>query len=73
MRINENYSIALAANAGGANEEIVLGVRDTIKKGAPGNYVTWLCCRGTDYMWGHYFSDVADAAEDFASRVKRGY
>lgn len=74
MRRNENYDIALAQRIN-ATEEIVLARREDFesKPNSPGVYVTWLCCRGDSYCWGHYFSNLIDAAEDFVSRSKRGY
>ena len=51
IRINAGYIITDSIHVG--ETEFVLGVHST----APSQFVTWACKNGTDYFWGHYFSD----------------
>ena len=62
MRVNQNYVIVNSINVG--NAEFVLGVNMK----APSQFVTWECKDGTDYFWGHYFSDQFSAQKDLCAR-----
>lgn len=62
MRVNQNYVIVNSINVGDA--EFVLGVNMK----APSQFVTWECKNGTDYFWGHYFSDQLKAQKDLCVR-----
>lgn len=36
-------------------------------------YVTWNADAAGNVYWGHYFTHLSDAAEDFTVRAARGY
>ena len=41
---------------------------------SPHRYVTaWAGTGDKEWCWGHYYSDLAEATEDYASRSDRGY
>ena len=63
-RKNAGYTIVNAIEICGG--EVVLGVNEL----NPCKYVTWECTNGTNYFWGHYFTDLLTAQKDFC---KRGY
>lgn len=63
-RKNAGYKIIDSVTVG--RTEFVLGQHPT----APSQFVTWECTAGgTDYIWGHYFSNPLDAKTDLAQRV----
>ena len=74
MRENAGFEIIANCPLAADGEEIVMG-RRTLPDGEhdPTPFVTWLCCRGDSYMWGHYIADADAAREDFVSRINRGY
>ena len=64
LRVNASYVITSSVHVG--ESEFVLGVN----KHAPSQFVTWKCADGTDYYWGHYFSDLFDAEKDLIARAQ---
>ena len=64
-RINEGYEIIEACPIDDTYE-VVLG---KMKSKLGDQYVTWLCGKGTNYFWGHYFFNHKDAMDDFRKRV----
>ena len=62
-RINAGYTIIQSVPVG--DTEFVLGKN----KKAPDLYVTWRCDGGTNYYWGHYFSDFHRAQTDLFDRA----
>lgn len=62
-RVNQGYRIIAAIPVGEA--EFVLGVHER----CPQQYVTWKCSDGTDYYWGHYYSDRLKATDDLCKRA----
>ena len=64
IRMNAGYIITSSVHVG--ESEFVLGVHAK----APGQFVTWKCSDGTDYHWGHYFSDQFAAEKDLVSRAQ---
>ena len=63
LRCNCGYIITDSIHIG--DTEFVLGVNSN----APSNFVTWSCKNGTNYYWGHYFSDLLSAQKDLCSRA----
>ena len=63
-RINAGYEIIQAVTIG--NTEFVLG--ENIHDHA--RYVTWECDKGSNYFWGHYFTDKDAAHRDLYDRVE---
>lgn len=64
VRMNAGYIITSSVHVG--ESEFVLGVSTK----APGQFVTWKCSGGTDYYWGHYFSDQFAAEKDLVARAQ---
>ena len=64
VRMNAGYIITSSVHVG--ESEFVLGV----SMNAPGQFVTWKCSDGTDYYWGHYFSDQFSAEKDLVARAQ---
>lgn len=64
MRMNAGYIITSSVHIG--ESEFVLGVNMK----APGQFVTWKCSDGTDYYWGHYFSDQFATEKDLVARAQ---
>lgn len=64
VRINAGYIITSSVHIG--ESEFVLGVNTK----APGQFVTWKCSDGSNYYWGHYFSDQFAAEKDLISRAQ---
>lgn len=62
-RMNAGYIITSSVHVG--ESEFVLGVSAK----APRQFVTWKCSGGTDYYWGHYFSDQFAAEKDLVARA----
>ncbi len=62
-RNNAGYEIISSVTIG--DGEIVLGKKPT-ESIVP--YVTWYCRNRTDYYWGRYFENEADALRDFCER-----
>ena len=65
IRINAGYIITDSIHVG--ETEFVLGVHST----APSQCVTWACKNGTDYFWGHYYSDLMSATKDLLGRANQ--
>jgi len=63
VRENQGYIITDSIHIG--NVEFVLGESAT----APSAFVTWECKNGSDYYWGHYFSDRMAAKRDLLERA----
>ena len=63
-RMNAGYIITSSVHVG--KSEFVLGISTK----APGQFVTWKCSGGTDYYWGHYFSDQFAAEKDLVARAQ---
>ena len=64
-RINAGYEIISSLAVCGT--EFVLGKNDS----APECYVTWECNDGSNYFWGHYFSDFDSAYKDLHRRTEQ--
>lgn len=64
VRMNAGYIITSSVHVG--KSEFVLGISTK----APGQFVTWKCSGGTDYYWGHYFSDQFAAEKDLVARAQ---
>ena len=64
VRMNAGYIITSSVHVG--ESEFVLGVSTK----APGQFVTWKCSGGSDYYWGHYFSDQFAAEKDLVARAQ---
>ena len=62
--MNAGYIITSSVHVG--KSEFVLGISTK----APGQFVTWKCSGGTDYDWGHYFSDQFAAEKDLVARAQ---
>ena len=62
-RINEGYTITDSIQIG--ETEFVLGKLDSKIP----MYVTWACKGGSNYYWGHYFSDPLEAKADLLDRA----
>lgn len=65
IRINAGYIITDSVHVG--ETEFVMGVHSK----APSQSVTWACKNGTDYFWGHYFSDPLLAMKDLLARANQ--
>lgn len=63
LRNNCGYIITDSIHIG--DTEFVLGINNN----APSAFVTWACRNGTDYYWGHYFTDLLSAQKDLCSRA----
>ena len=64
VRMKAGYIITSSVHVG--ESEFVLGVSTK----APGQFVTWKCSGGTDYYWGHYFTDQFAAEKDLIARAQ---
>lgn len=64
VRMNAGYIITSSVHVG--ESELVLGFSTK----APGQFVTWKCSGGTDYYWGHYFTDQFAAEKDLVARAQ---
>ncbi len=62
-RINEGYVITDSIHVG--ETEFVFGKLDSKIP----MYVTWACKDGSNYFWGHYFSDPMEAKKDLLARA----
>ena len=62
-RINEGYTITDSIQIG--ETEFVLGKLDSKIP----MYVTWACKGGSNYYWGHYFSDPLETKADLLDRA----
>lgn len=62
-RTNSGYVINASIPVG--DKEFVLGEHQT----APGQFVTWECKNGTNYIWGHYTDSPLEALRDLCRRV----
>ena len=67
MRTNVGF-IIIASDKNESGDEIVLGCYpfDNGYK-----YVTWVCFNGDDYNFGHYFTDINEAVEDYNRRLRK--
>ena len=65
QRQNAGYVITDALHIGGS--EFVIGEHPK----APSPFVTWECTGGSNYFWGHYFSDRRSAAKDLVLRAQQ--
>lgn len=65
IRMNANYIITDSIHIG--EVEFVLGVNSKV----PSSFVTWECTKGTDYNFGHYFSDMLSATKDLLERANQ--
>lgn len=63
LRMNAGYIITDSIHVG--DTEFVLGVSST----TPSQFVTWECRAGSDYFWGHYFSDRIAATRNLLERA----
>lgn len=64
VRENEGF-IIFAEKRIGCETEVVLGFNPASRQ-----YVTWLCCRGDDYSFGHYGTDFDRAVRDYRRRCR---
>jgi hypothetical protein len=64
-RINEGYAILDSVTIG--TDEFVLGVHRSTQQDM---FVTWKCSGGSNYYWGHYFTDELSAKRDLLQRAK---
>ena len=65
QRQNAGYVITDAIRIGGS--EFVFGEHPK----APSPFVTWECADGSNYFWGHYFSDRRSAEKDLVLRAQQ--
>lgn len=65
IRINAGCILTDSVHVG--ETEFVMGVHSK----ASSQFVTWACKNGTDYFWGHYFSDPLLAMKDLLSRANQ--
>ena len=63
LRMNAGYIITDSIHIG--ETEFVLGVSST----TPSQFVTWECRAGSDYFFGHYFSDRTAATRNLLERA----
>ena len=64
MRINAGYIIIYSSKVTD-DTEIVLGYHPITEM-----YVTWVCCDGNNYFWGHYFQNESVALIDLSERIE---
>lgn len=65
LRVNQGYIITDSIHVG--EMEFVLGVNSH----APSQFVTWACKDSTNYLWGHYHSDLLTATKDLLARANQ--
>lgn len=65
LRMNAGYIITDSIHI--EDTEFVLGVSST----TPNSFVTWKCRAGSDYFWGHYFSDRISATRNLLERAEK--
>lgn len=65
QRQNAGYVITDAIRSG--RSEFVIGEHPK----APSPFVTWECTSGSNYFWGHYFSDRRSAEKDLIQRAQQ--
>ena len=64
IRTNAGYVITSSIHIG--ESEFVLGVN----MNEPSQFVTWRCSGGSNYFWGHYFSEQFAAEKDLVARAQ---
>lgn len=63
-RCNQGYEIIESCTI--EKKELVIGHHPT----APNPYVCWYCKNGTDYDWGYYTNELADARKKLSERYQ---